>query len=37
MRSLWDVFTDKQRSGEWLLDVLCCVIACSCGLDSFDL
>ena len=37
MRSLCNVFTSKQRSGEWPLDIVCCVIACSYGLDSFGL
>ena len=37
MRSLWDIFTGKQRPGERPLDIVCCVIACSYGLDSFDL
>ena len=31
MRSLWDIFTGKQRPGEWPLDILCCVIASSHG------
>lgn len=37
MRSLWNIFTGKQRPGEWPLDILCCVIACSYGQDSFGL
>ena len=37
MRSLWDIFTGKKRPGERPLDIVCCVIACSYGLDSFDL
>ena len=34
--SLLGIFTGKQHSGEWPLDILCCVIADSHGLESLD-